>query len=420
MSVAYGDDELIAIRRDIHAHTETAFLEYRTAAIVLRRLRALGLRPRWGAEAQGFDGIPGLPSEDRKREAADAAIAAGADRDDVERMVREGTAVVADIEGGEPGPRWGVRVDLDGLPIAESTDAEHPPAAAGFASTTGAMHACAHDAHTAIGLALASRLVGTRFPGSVRLLFQPAEEGARGAWSMLNAGVVDGVDRLLGVHLGEDQPAGRVVGGARGLLATEKLRVVFRGRSAHSGLSPERGRNALAAAAQATLGILAMPRFGGALTRVNVGRLEAGEAMNIIPARAELWCETRSDDPAAADELARRVRAIIDGAALAHGVEAEVEVLGTATTFEPDDEIVALVTEAARRIGCTDVVEHCTVSASDDASLFARAVRDAGGTGSFVVVGGGNVHPHHHPRFDIDEESMLVAARVLEATIRGS
>jgi aminobenzoyl-glutamate utilization protein A len=359
------------------------------------------------------------PPLDARQSAAERAVAAGAPAELARHLAEHGTAVVVDIDGGRPGPRWAVRVDMDGLPIAESTDADHPPARLGFRSVTGAMHACAHDAHTAIGVGLAHRLAGTEFPGSLRLLFQPAEEGARGARAMLGRGVVDGIDRFVGVHLGEDQPVGRVVGGAHGLLATEKLRVRFTGRAAHSGLSPERGRNALAAAAQATLGLLGMPRHGGALTRVNVGRLTAGDAINVVPGWAELMCETRSDDPEVARDLGRRARAIVAGAATMYDVAAEVSVLGAATTFPPDPALVDLVMEAARRRGVTDAVEHCTVSASDDASLFAEVVREHGGLASFVVVGGGNTAPHHHPAFDIDEAALPVALDLLESLVRG-
>ena len=309
---------------------------------------------------------------------------------------------------------------MDALPIRESVDPGHLPVREDFRSRTGAMHACAHDAHTAVGIGLLHRLAGTSFPGNVRLLFQPAEEEARGARAMLAHRVVADVDHFVALHLGEDQPAGLVVGGATGLTATQKFRLRFTGVAAHSGLSPERGRNALAAAAHATLAILGLPRYGGVLTRVNVGRLVAGDAINIVPGWAEMLAEARSDDAAACHDLSRRITEAARSAREMHGVAVEVEALGSSMTFPPDEDLVGEVLDAAARCGGLDAVRHVAVAASDDASLFAEAVRARGGNATFMVVGGGNKAPHHSPEFDIDERAMLVALDVLEELIRSN
>ncbi|NUW35456.1 amidohydrolase [Nonomuraea sp. SMC257] len=415
-----NERELVALRRDLHAHPEPAFLEIRTAALVLRRLAGVCDTLLTGRAAMRADVVAGYPGQAARERAAAEAVAAGADPGAAALLAREGTAIVAELAGHRPGPVWGLRFDMDALPVAESAEPGHPPAAHGFRSANGAMHACAHDAHTAIGVALAHRLADRRFPGRVRLLFQPAEEGARGAEAMIAAGAAEGVERLVGLHLGNDLPAGVVVGGALGLLATVKLRASFHGVAAHAGSAPHLGRDALAAAAVATLRLLALPPFPGTRTRVNVGTLRAGEAANVVPAEAELTCEVRADDEDVAAELERRARAAVAGAAAMYEVGAEVRRTGRSCAMVPDDALVdAVVRAALRRCGPGRVRRHHTLSASDDVSLWAREVRGRGGLATFVLVGGGNPAPHHHPRFDVDEDAMTVAVDVLEELVRG-
>ncbi len=225
-------------------------------------------------------------------------------------MLRDGhTAVVAELAGDRPGPTVALRFDMDALPLVESADPRHFPTANGFRSAyEGVMHACGHDGHVAIGIALAGLLADRRFPGRVRLLFQPAEEGVRGARAMAAAGAVDGVDVFYATHLGMGLPVAAVAAATTGRFATGKFVARFTGRAAHASGSPESGRNALIAAATAALNVQALPRFAAADTRVNVGRLVAGTAANIVPAQAELAFEVRSTDSAVLAELARRGR----------------------------------------------------------------------------------------------------------------
>jgi aminobenzoyl-glutamate utilization protein A len=281
------------------------------------------------------------------------------------------------------------------------------------------MHACGHDGHVAIGLALAERLAGRGFPGSVRFLFQPAEEGGRGARAMLGADAVAGVDRFAAVHLGLDLPAGAVAAGITGIFATTKMRARFTGVASHAAAAPENGRNALLAAATATLGIHALPRFATADTRVNVGTLHAGGNVNIVPAEAELTCEARSRDGAVNVELTERVKRVLRGAAETQGVAVEIEETGGSTSLDCDDALLDAVLAAAEAAGHGDRARRRhEMGGSDDASLFAEAVQRAGGQATYVIVGGGNPAPHHNPRFDVDESALRVAVDVLEALIR--
>jgi aminobenzoyl-glutamate utilization protein A len=413
-------DELVAVRRDLHRHAEPAFLEIRTSTIVVTRLRALGIEPRTGRNAMRIGAVTDYPSVDQRHRFAVRAVAAGADAALAEFAAAHGTAVVAEIEGGLPGPTWALRFDMDALPLTESDEPAHVPAAAAFRCGDGFMHACGHDGHTAIGLALAERLVDDRgFPGRVRLLFQPAEEGGRGAASMLAAGVADRVDRFVALHLGLDLPTGLVAGGVEGMLATTKLRAAFTGSAAHAALSPQEGRNALLGAAGAALAVMALPRYSTADTRINVGTLHSGDNVNIVPAWAEMTLEARSTDSAVCEDLTERIESRLHGAAAMHDLELELHRTGGSTTMRCDPPLVDAVGRiTADLFGSSAVRPLWQMNGSDDASLFACAVQENGGMATYIVVGADNRAPHHHPSFDIDETAMAVALDVLDKLIR--
>ncbi|WP_327436831.1 amidohydrolase [Amycolatopsis alkalitolerans] len=272
------------------------------------------------------------------------AIGSGADATDATdaaALAEEGAAIVADLESSRPGPTWALRFDMDALPVTEASGTEHFPAAQGFRSAyEGFMHACGHDGHVTIGLALAERLADREFAGTVRFLFQPAEDGGRGARAMPGADVIEGVDRFAAVHLGLDLPARTVGAGITGIFATTKTRARFGGVASHAAAAPQDGRNALLAAAAAVLGIHGLPRFSTADTRVNVGTLQAGGNVNIVPALAELTCEARSRDGAVNAELTERVKQVLRGTALAQGVEVDIEETGGSTSLTCDGELL--------------------------------------------------------------------------------
>ncbi len=412
-------DEMVRLRRDFHGHAEPAFVEIRTSSLIVARLHALGITTRRGKEAMRIDGVAAYPDEQSRRLMLGRAVENGADAQLAELAATDGTAVVAEIDGDRPGPSWAIRCDIDALPLTEATDQQHLPAAQGFACRDGYMHACGHDGHIVIGLALAERLADRDFPGRVRILFQPAEEGGRGAAAMIAAGVVADIDRFIAVHLGFGEPVGTVFAGCDGLLATHKLRAIFKGEAAHAASAPEKGRNALISAATALLNVMALPRYSIADTRINVGTLHAGDNVNIVPSRAEMTLEVRSTDDDVCNELADRVRAVLSGAAAMHSVTAEIERTGGSTTMHCDRQLIeAIVAFAAARYGAERVVADRKGSGSDDASLFAREVQQRGGLATYMMVGGGNQAPHHNPRFDIDERSIPVAVDILDHLIR--
>jgi len=207
----------------------------------------------------------------------------------------------------------------------------------------------------------------------VRLLFQPAEEGVRGAALMVRAGVCDELDTLLAFHLGFGLPSGHVAE-ARDLYATTKLRADFTGRAAHARNAPQQGRHALLAAATATLALHSLPRFAGTATRVNVGALHADGAANIVPASAWLAAEVRAGTAQAHGELERRARAALHGAAAMHEVSVDLTITGSATAATNDPATVRAVLAAAAPSGLQAREPH-SLGASDDASVLMTATQ---------------------------------------------
>ncbi|MHB8618766.1 MAG: amidohydrolase [Chloroflexota bacterium] len=407
--------DVVALRRDFHRHAELGIEEFWTASRVIGELRRLGYTVRFGAEAQDAQARRGVPPPDELAAARDRAIGEGADAALVKAMDGGLTAVVATLGGGKPGPVVGFRFDMDALPVEESADPEHLPALHGFASQhRGAMHACGHDGHTAIGLALAERLAGRDLDGTLVLIFQPAEEGSRGARSMVARGVVDGIDRLFCMHLGTGAPTGEVCGGSHDHFATSKLRVRFTGLATHAG-APEKGRNALLGAATALLNIHALPRFSTSDTRVNVGLLEGGTASNIIARNAHMVVETRARVADVNQELERRVRQIVAGAAAMHDLDHEVTLVGEASTIRCDEELVDVVLDEARHVpGFTSFQRSHVAIGSEDASLLMQRVQERGGKATYMVVGSTTAAPHHSDLFDIDEAALPLAVGLLE------
>lgn len=413
--------DIVSLRRDFHKHPEVGFTEFRTASKVVQILTSLGYDVIYGKDALDGDSRRGLPSEDQLQAAYERALRDGADPAILEKMKGGYTAVIGVLKGKAEGPTTAFRFDMDALPILESTDADHFPQSAGFRSIyEGNMHACAHDAHTAIGLGVAAKLADRDFAGTVKLLFQPAEEGVRGAYAVVQKGMVDDVDAIYCFHLGTNVPLGEVHGGSAGFLASTKMAAHFYGVSSHAGASPEQGRNALLGAATALLNIHAIPRFSTGSTRINVGVLEGGTAANIIPAYAKLVVETRSVSEEVNEELERRVRNIIAHSAEMHELQHEVEVIGGAITISCDQELVEAALEEARKVEGFHTFKTIESSSlgSEDASFLLRRVQERGGKGTYMIIGTDIPAPHHNPKFDIQEEVLPRAVELLERIAR--
>jgi aminobenzoyl-glutamate utilization protein A len=407
--------QLVAWRRDLHAHPELGWHEYRTAARVCDVLSTLpGCKLRLGPQAVSAAAALGAPSPAECATARTEAIAAGANPRWVEAMGDALTGVVAEWTFPRPGRTVAFRVDMDALPVAESNMSGHPPRRDGFASRNeGRMHACGHDGHTAIGLGLASiiddRARKENWAGRLRIIFQPAEEGCCGAAPMVAAGAVDDVDYFIAGHLGTSAAeTGLVSCGTEGFLATTKIDVVLRGVAAHAGIKPHEGRNALLAAATLTLQLHAITRHGSGDSRVNVGVLRAGSARNVIADHAELALEVRGTTTEINEFMTAEARRIIDATAVGHGVTAEVKIVGAAQSGICDPELKRVVKEAAESLRqTTKIVDSLQMAGSEDATFFMNAVQARGGQATYVLIGSALAAGHHHPAFDIDERALL-------------
>lgn len=411
---------VIELRRDFHRYPEVGFCEFRTASRAAGMLADLGWEVQTGTAVMDRMARLGVPSDDVLAAAWSRAADAGGDRRFLPAMQGGMTGVTATLVGNRPGPSLALRADMDALPLKESDAASHFPAREGFASVwDGAMHACGHDGHIAIALGLAAELANNRdFPGSVKLVLQPAEEGGRGGAAMAAvSGVTDGVDLFYALHLGMGLPAGVVCPHISGLMANSKLRATFSGLASHAAMSPEQGRHALLGAASAAVAVHTLPHFPGHETRVNVGVLNSGTSSNIIPDRAEMLLETRADDGAVNDDLEARARALLSGAASAYGLDLTVELVGAVTTAANDREAEDLVSRAAVSEGL-ELVPSANRVASDDATAFMRRVSDSGGSSCYFAFGSGDYGPHHSTTFDIDESALTGAIRLLTRLIR--
>jgi aminobenzoyl-glutamate utilization protein A len=411
---------VIELRRDLHQHPELGLTEFRTASIVVQTLQNLGYRVEYGANTMDAKYSLGVPPKAVLENAKQRAIRDGADPAIVEKMDGGLTGVVATLQGKQPGPTIGFRFDMDALPIEESTNDTHLPVSSGFRSSyEGNMHACAHDGHTAIGLKLAEVLSDGNFSGTVKMFFQPSEEGLNGAYPMVKKGVADDVDKMFCLHLGMGVPLGEVVGGLEGFLAMTRLQVEFRGVPSHAGASPEEGRNALLGAATALLNIHAISRFGTADTRVNVGILQGGTAANIIPYHAKMLVEMRSEVAEVNLELRRRVEQIIASSADMHGLEYDITVVGESTTMKCDDELIDIVLEEAKEVeGFQTFTRRGSAGGSEDATYFTRRVQELGGLATYILVGSPIPAPHHNEKFDIDERSLILAVNLFTRIAR--
>lgn len=410
---------IIKMRRDLHKYPEAAWTEFRTASIVAARLQELGYKLTMGKDAVSKKDMMGVPSADALKKHQERAIAQGADPKLVALMDGGLTGLWADMDcGGGPGPKFALRFDLDSNDAVECEEPTHRPFKEGFVSVNkGAMHACGHDGHVAIALAVAEILAGMKdtLKGSIRLIFQSAEEGVRGAGPMVAAGCVDGVDLIVGTHIGfQAASKGEIVCGTKGFLATTKWDVRIHGKSAHAGASPQDGKNALLAACAATTNLHAIARHGDGATRITVGRLEGGQGRNVIPPNAFMALETRGVTSDLDEYMTTEAARIIKAAVEMWGCTYEVEVMGGTKSGESSPEMAAKVKEIAKTMPVfTNIMEMKDFGASEDYSHMMTVVQQHGGQGTYIQVGTNRTAGHHNDHFDFEEDDLMPAAEVL-------
>ncbi len=424
MSVQTSREWLATIRRDLHRHPEPGWREFYTTARIVEELRDIGVdNCHVGPDAlaagvaDGEDLRMGVPDDEELEEWYERAREAGADESVLERLAGGYTGAVAELHRGE-GPTVAVRVDIDGLPIEESTADDHLPAREGFRSETGAMHACGHDGHATIGLGVLSAVADSDFSGTLKVLFQPAEELVGGGKAMAKSGHLDDVDYLLAVHLGLDHPTGEVIAGIDGFLAVEHVAAAFTGESAHAGGHPEQGRNAVQAMATAVGNLYAIPRHSEGPTRVNAGRVEGGTASNVIAADAVVESEVRGGTTELKDYMSEKARRVYRAAAEAHDCEVELTTGGEAPSAESDGAVVGTVHDVATDVaGVETVTRRDELGGSEDATYLMREVQERGGLAAYVGVGTDHPGGHHTATFDVDEASLAIGVDVLTGSL---
>ncbi len=408
-------------RRDLHKHAESAWTEFRTAAFVADTLTGLGYQVMAGGEVIEESAMMGLPPAKDLEAHMQRAIAQGAGAKWVEKMKGGKTGVVGIMNFAKPGPTVGLRFDMDCNDASETSDAKHRPNIEGFASINkGCMHACGHDGHTAVGLAVAEILAGLKgqLAGTVKLVFQPAEEGVRGARAMVEKGIVDDVDYMLGAHFGfKADSTGSYCCNVRGFLATSKFDADFTGLSAHAGAAPEEGKNALLAAACAALNLHAISRHGKGVSRINVGVLNAGSGRNVLPSNAVLKLETRGGASAINQYMAEQSERIIKAAADMYDVKVAISEMGGAAGGNNSPELSMRLAAIAERLGIFNkIIPDVDFGASEDYSYFMERVQQKGGQAAYVMVGANLAAGHHDTQFDFDEEALGLATKVIASS----
>ncbi len=373
-------EKLVEWRRDFHQYPETGFLEMRTASIVASILDQLGFELQMGKNVMSPDHCMGKPNDTVTKQHLEWARENGAHQDYIDYFSEGYTGIVATLDTNKNGPTVAYRFDMDALPINESDKPEHVPFKEGFRSILAdKMHACGHDAHTSIGLGLASLIAENKdnLCGRIKLIFQPAEEGTRGAKSMVEANVVSDVDYFIASHVGIGVPQDHVVAANNGFLATSKIDISFKGKASHAGGDPEKGDNALLAAATASLNMSGISRHSEGSTRINIGELHAGSGRNIIPDSAALKVETRGDTSDINCYVKKQVESIAVGAATMYNVDYNLEVVGEGKSCNCSREVASVIHECAQESDkiTESVLESNDSAGSEDATFLWKKYR---------------------------------------------
>jgi amidohydrolase len=370
-------DEVVATRRDLHAHPELGFREQRTAGIVAARLRELGIETH-------------------------------------ERIAQ--TGILGIIKGGRPGRTFMLRADMDGLPIAELNDAPYR------SENAGVMHACGHDGHVAMLLGAARQLVARRseISGTVVLCFQPAEEGLGGARAMVEAGIIEEyrIERAYGLHLSSTYRTGKV-GFIEGPMyaSSDSIEVTIHGRGGH-GAAPHLSIDPIYTASQFVVNVQqVVSRVIDPIEPavVTIGSFHAGTTYNVIPTSAKLLGTVRSFSPDVREQMPARIEKVLAGVCAASGATYGFEYLWRYPVTENDPVQTRYVRALAEKtLGAEHVAEFPKLMGAEDFSYFALKVPSC-----FFQVGcqGGesSSFPHHHERFDIDERALGYGVRMMTA-----
>jgi amidohydrolase len=374
-------EEMVRVRRDFHRHPELGFQETRMSAIVAEKLAGLGLEVQRGV---GQTGVVGL------------------------------------LEGTRPGPTVLLRFDMDALPVTEASSVEYA------SQNVGVMHACGHDGHTAMGLAMAQIMskYQKEMAGTLKFLFQPAEEGLGGALAVIADGVLENPrpDVALAMHLWTPTPLGKIRAVEGPCMASSSVfTLTVTGKGGH-GAAPHLAVDPILAAAHiitALQSIVSRNVNPQDSVVVSIGQFTAGTTFNVIPDHASMKGTVRSYDTELHRLIYRRILEMARNMAIAFSCEASMETVAIVPAVRNAGAPTAVVRQAAAAVvGEENVVGNRTMAA-DDMGFILEEI-----PGCYFFVGARNeekgfVYPHHHPRFDFDERAMVNGvATMAEAVAR--
>lgn len=415
-------DEMVQMRRSIHQKPETGWTEFRTTTLIVRRLKELGFKVLQGTSVINPDFVMGRYDEEVEL-GIERALDAGITQEEIDATGGY-TGAVGIWETGRPGPVTALRFDIDALYVPETQCMNHMPRREGFASEyPGVMHACGHDCHAAIGLSLAHWIVdhAEELCGRIKLLFQPAEEGTRGARAMAESGIVDDVDILFASHIGCTPKLGFVTITSPGYNATIKFDVSFTGKPAHSVANPQDGRNALMGACHTAVMVGSLPRHGAGLTTVSCGKIIAGEMRNVVPVHANMQMEVRGATDELCQYMFEQVERCVKANAQAFDLEYKVKKVGEALTMHPDEDLAKLIEHCAAEVVGTDHVDYYSErGGSEDVTILMKRVQSHGGKAAHFYYGADH-NGQHRSDFDPDDVKSMpvgftVQTKLIEAT----
>jgi amidohydrolase len=390
------EDKLIAWRRDIHENPELGEQESRTAGLVADHLKKLGLEVKTGVARTG---------------------------------------VIAVLKGGKPGPVVALRADMDALPVKEPEGLAFASKAKGkyLGREVDVMHACGHDAHTAILMATAEVLAGMKdkLPGTVKFLFQPAEEGPSlhlaltgkswGAKQMIKEGALQDPkpDAVFGLHVTSGMPSGRIGYRAGAAMASaDELRIKVTGRQGHAGY-PWRTVDPVTTAAQVVLGVQTIVSRRTDLmkspTVVSISTINGGSRFNIVPDMVEMTGTIRTYDAQVRAGVHRDLRQVAENIAASANAKAEVEIIELYDPLVNHEKMTARMTPVLMRAADNDAMPVNPSGAAEDFSFFLNEV-----PGLFFNVGvvprdkdPASAAPNHSPNFFVDEKALVTGVRAL-------
>ncbi|MBQ1906728.1 MAG: amidohydrolase [Firmicutes bacterium] len=418
-------DWMVENRRDFHKFAEGGWHEVRTCSIIADFLTKLGVdKLILGKDCFVAEDRMGLPDQEELDRVYERALEQGAVPEFAPFFKDGFTGVEAVIDTGRPGPVVGFRTDIDALGVFESQDpATHRPAKEGFASINpGEMQACGHDSHATIGMMTAETIkkFKDQLCGKFKFVFQPSEEGVRGAKAMAGTGFLDDVDYMMAMHIAPLNPACPEEDfnfRYKTCMANAKLDVFLTGKACHAA-APESGNNAMLAAAAIILGIYGIPRASVGDARINVGQVIAGSGRNVVCDRVKMVMELRGLTAASLEYLEPYARRIIEHGAAMHGCTAEIKLMGAtpAVVIDSPDFTDTLV-EVANDIGFKALpAPQGTVATSDDYAYMADRVIQHGGKSCYISYRTDEAAPHHATTFDFaNEKDMTKAVKIFLA-----